>query len=75
MLGPRNAREGNRAVVADDTATIRSEITDRFGYDRTRTVDEIRPAYGFDESCHRTVPEAIVIVLDPSSYEDTIRRG
>jgi ADP-ribosylglycohydrolase len=40
-----------------------------------RTVDDIRPSYGFDESCQRTVPEAIIAFLDSSSYEDAIRNA
>ncbi len=54
---------------------IRSEIAARFGYDLDRTVDEIRPSYGFDETCQRTVPEAIVAFLDSTSYEDAVRNA
>jgi len=52
---------------------IRSEIQSRFGYDLDRTCDEIRPDYGFDLSCQRTVPEAIIAFLDSTGYEDTVR--
>jgi ADP-ribosylglycohydrolase len=55
--------------------TIRTEIVDRFGYDLERTLAEIRPTYGFDESCQRTVPEAIIAFLESSSYEDAIRNA
>jgi ADP-ribosylglycohydrolase len=54
---------------------IRAEITERFGYDLSRTVDEIRPAYTFDVSCQGTVPEAIIAFLDSVSYEDAIRKA
>ena len=54
---------------------IRSEIAARFGYDLDRTVDDIRPSYGFDETCQRTVPEAIVAFLDSTSYEDAVRNA
>lgn len=54
---------------------IRSEITERFGYDLSRTVDEIRPTYVFDVSCQGTVPEAIIAFLDSESYEDAIRKA
>jgi len=58
-----------------DMDLIRHEIASRFGYDLDRTVDEIRPGYGFDESCQRTVPEAIIAFLDSDSYEDAIRNA
>jgi ADP-ribosylglycohydrolase len=63
------------ARTTRDKGLIRSEIASRFGYDLARTVDEIRPAYGFDESCQRTVPEAIVAFLDGASYEDAVRNA
>ncbi|HSG28359.1 MAG TPA: ADP-ribosylglycohydrolase family protein [Candidatus Krumholzibacterium sp.] len=59
-----------RGASKDD---IRSEITGRFGYDLSRTVDDIRPDYYFNESCQGTVPEAIVAFLDSESFEDAVR--
>ena len=35
---------------------IRTFVTDSFGYDLSRTCDEIRPGYHFDVSCQGTVP-------------------
>jgi ADP-ribosylglycohydrolase len=58
-----------------DKDLIRHEISTRFGYDLDRSVDEIRPGYTFDESCQRTVPEAVVAFLDSSSYEDAVRNA
>jgi ADP-ribosylglycohydrolase len=58
-----------------DKDLIRHEVSTRFGYDLDRTVDEIRPGYGFDESCQRTVPEAIIAFLESESYEDAIRNA
>ena len=52
---------------------IRENLTRRFGYDLSRTVDEIRPGYQWDVSCQRSVPEAIVAFLDSSGVEDAIR--
>lgn len=46
-----------------------------FGYDLTRTLDEIRPTYTFDASCQGSVPEAIIAFLESSSYEDAIRKA
>jgi ADP-ribosylglycohydrolase len=58
-----------------DMDLIRREISTRFGYDLDRSVDDIRPSYCFDESCQRTVPEAIIAFLDSSSYEDAVRNA
>jgi len=63
------------ARTVKDKDLIRKEITGRFGYKLDRTLDEIRPKYRFDESCQRTVPEAIVAFLESSSYEDAVRNA
>ena len=63
------------ARTVKDKELIRKVITDRFGYKLDRTLDEIRPKYRFDESCQRTVPEAIVAFLESSSYEDAVRNA
>jgi ADP-ribosylglycohydrolase len=52
---------------------IRARIHAGFGYDLTRTVEEIRPKYRFDVSCQGTVPPAIIAFLDASDYEDAVR--
>ncbi len=54
---------------------IREQISRRFGYDLRRTVEGIRPSYGFRISCQETVPEAIVAFLDSVSYEDALRNA
>ncbi len=54
---------------------IRAHISQRFGYDLNRTVDDIRPTYFFDISCQGTVPEAIIAFLDSTSYEDAVRNA
>ena len=58
-----------------DQPSIRNRIQEEFGYDLSRTVDDIRPGYSFDVSCQGTVPEAIVAFLDSSSLEDAIRNA
>ncbi|MCX6569839.1 MAG: ADP-ribosylglycohydrolase family protein [Candidatus Aminicenantes bacterium] len=63
------------ARTASDKEVIRDEIAARFKYDLNRTVDEIRPSYSFDESCQRTVPEAIISFLESTSYEDAVRNA
>jgi type I restriction enzyme M protein len=37
------------------------------------TIDEIRPAYTFEVSCQKSVPQAIEAFLESDSFEDAIR--
>ena len=52
---------------------IKTYIENHFGYDLSRTCDEIRPDYHHVESCQETVPEAITAFLEGKSFEDVIR--
>ena len=52
---------------------IRAFVEDTFGYDLSRTCDEIRPGYHHVESCQETVPEAVTAFLEGKDFEDVIR--
>ncbi len=52
---------------------IKGYIIREFGYDLSRTCDEIRPGYHHVESCQETVPEAITAFLEGTDFEDVIR--
>ena len=52
---------------------IRNYIMKEFGYDLSRTCDEIRPTYHHIESCQKTVPEAITAFLEGTNFEDVVR--
>lgn len=52
---------------------IKAYIENRFGYDFSRTCDEIRSCYHHVETCQETVPEAITAFLEGESFEDVIR--
>ena len=52
---------------------IRAYVTRTFGYDLSRTCDEIRPAYRHVESCQETVPQAITAFLESTEFEDALR--
>ena len=54
---------------------IKDYIVKEFGYDLSRTCDEIRPNYHMDESCKGTVPEAIISFMEGKDFEDVIRTG
>jgi len=43
------------------------------GYNLSRTCDEIRPGYEFNETCQRTVPEALTAFFESTDFEDAIR--
>ena len=45
------------------------------GYGLSRSVDGIRSGYSFDETCQRTVPEAITCALESTSFEDAVRNA
>lgn len=63
------------ARTGAEKSEIRKEISGRFGYDLNRTLDRIRPSYGFDISCRGTVPEAIIAFLESTGYEDAVRKA
>jgi ADP-ribosylglycohydrolase len=50
-------------------------IKEHSSYDLSRTLDEIRPAYKFNESCQDTVPQAITAFLESTDFEDAIRNA
>ena len=54
-------------------AEIKAYIEENYGYDLSRTCDEIRPNYYHVESCQETVPEAITAFLEGDSFVDVIR--
>ena len=54
---------------------IKEYIEKEFHYNLDRTLDEIRPGYHMDETCQRTVPEAIIAFLESKDFEDAIRNA
>ena len=52
---------------------IKIFIRQQFGYDVSRSCDEIRPNYRHKASCQETVPEAITAFLEGTDFEDVIR--
>jgi ADP-ribosylglycohydrolase len=63
------AREGR------DKPAIKDYIETRYGYDLSRTLDEIRPTYCFDVSCQGSVPEAIIAFLESNDFENAVRNA
>lgn len=52
---------------------IKEYVETKFGYDLSRTSNEIRPTYQFNESCQGTVPESIIAFLESTDFESAIR--
>lgn len=61
------------ARTRSSKAEIKNYIEEQFGYDLSRTCDEIRPDYRHDVSCRGTVPEAVTAFLEGQDFEDVIR--
>ena len=63
------------ALNGGDPETIRATVAAEYAYDLSRTVDEIRPCYAFNETCQETVPESITCALESTCFEDAIRNA
>lgn len=61
------------AIHGASKQAIRDTVGKVFGYDLSKTCDEIRPAYHHVESCQETVPQAITAFLEGESFEEVIR--
>ena len=61
------------ARTGHDKTEIKEFVIREFGYDLSRTCDEIRPGYHHVETCQQTVPEAITAFLEGEDFEDVIR--
>jgi ADP-ribosylglycohydrolase len=56
-------------------ADLRGWVERSTAYDLSRTCDEIRPDYKFNETCQRTVPEAFIAFFESTDFEDAIRNA
>lgn len=80
--GIKGAQATAGAILLARTGSSKEEIKQRieneFDYDLSKTLDEIRPSYEWEEEiwlCQGTVPQALVSFLESDSYEDTIRNS
>lgn len=64
-----------RGRTEKDKSKLKEFIEKEFGYDLSRTVDELRKTYAYNETCQRTVPEAIICFLESADFEDAIRNA
>ena len=61
------------AKQGESKQAIKEYIEQTFEYDLSRTCNDIRPTYKFNEICQTSCPEAIIAFLDSSDYESAIR--
>lgn len=75
----RGAQAVTAAIFLNRTGHSKNEIREyierQFGYDLSRTPEEIRPAYAFDGTCDGSVPQAICCWLYSENYEQAIRNA
>lgn len=75
--GIKGAEATAAAIFLARTGKTKTEIKEyivkEFGYDLSRTCDEIRPQYFHVETCQETVPEALTAFLEGKDFEDVIR--
>lgn len=66
---------GRNDNPAEIKRRVKEHIEKEYGYDLSKTLDEIRPTYRFNETCQETVPQAIVAFLESTDFEDAIRNA
>jgi ADP-ribosylglycohydrolase len=76
-------RKGAKVVAASiflartghDKSEIKKFIENSYSYNLSRTLSEIKPFYSFNETCQKTVPEALICFLESVDFEDAIRKA
>ena len=75
--GVKGAESVAAAIYMARTGSTKEEIKEyverEFGYDLSKTCDEIRPTYHHVESCQETVPQAFAAFLEGDSFENVVR--
>ena len=75
--GIKGAESTAAAIFLARNGASLKEISDyiekEFGYDLSKTLDEIRPNYHHVEDCMKTMPEAFECFLESQSYEGCLR--
>jgi ADP-ribosylglycohydrolase len=59
-----------------DKKLIKNYIETTYGYNLSRTIQEIKDSgYNFDSTCQGSVPESIIAFLESDDFEDCIRKA
>ncbi|MDO4189712.1 MAG: ADP-ribosylglycohydrolase family protein [Lachnospiraceae bacterium] len=54
---------------------IKEYVITEFGYDISKTVNEVRPFHRHEETCMDALPKALISFFEGESYEDTVRNA
>ncbi len=77
--GMKGARAVTHAIwmafQGETSRSITATITETYGYDLSRDVAAIRETYEYNETCQRTVPEALVCALEATDFEQAVRNA
>lgn len=65
----------DKRTIDEKKAEMKAYIEQKYGYNLSQTLDEIRPSYKFDVSCQGTVPQAMIAFLESTGFEDAIRNA
>jgi ADP-ribosylglycohydrolase len=68
-------RRKEQCEPSEAKAALRTFIQEKYDYDLSQTLDEIRPTYRFNATCQETVPQAIIAFLESTDFEDAIRNA
>lgn len=75
--GIKGAQSVAAAIFLARTGSNKQDIRDyveaTYCYDLSKTCDDIRPAYRFNESCQNTVPQAFAAFFEGKSVEEVVR--
>jgi len=63
------------ARTGSSKAEIKAYTEQEFGYDLSRSCDELRPGNRMNETCQVTMPLVFAAFLDSTDFEDTIRNA
>jgi len=58
-----------------DKSEMKRLLVDRFGYDCSATLDQLREHSQFDVTCQGTVPAAAIAFLESATFEDAVRNA
>ena len=77
--GIKGAESTAAAIYLARTGSSKEEIKDyiirEFGYDLSRTCDELRKTNRHDESCQVTMPLSFAAFLESTDFEDAVRNA
>ena len=63
------------ARTGESKDNIKNYIESAFGYDLSRSLEDIRPNYHMDTTCQGSVPESITAFLESVDFEDAVRNA